>query len=519
MTAHHTTSGKPAQRTLWDFHGGIHPPQNKTQSTQRPIQPLPLAQHLIVPLQQHIGAPPQVQVAAGDQVLKGQLLASAAGERSLPVHAPTSGRVLGIVQHPVPHPSGLTDWCVSLEADGLDQWVHLTPCEDYTQLDRDALRARIRQAGIAGLGGAGFPTHIKLTPPREDKVRTLILNGAECEPYITADDMLMRERADEIVGGLAIMAYILSPGEVLIGIEDNKPEAIRALQAAVSGTGIQVVVIPTKYPSGGERQLIKILTGLEVPSGHIPADIGVMCQNVGTAAAVYRAIRWGEPLISRIVTVTGDGVAQPGNFEVLLGTPIQHLLAAAGLRPAKNRRLIMGGAMMGFTLPSSQVPVIKTTNCIIAAGADEILPNPTQPHQACIRCGLCVDVCPAQLLPQQLYWFSRAQELPKAEAHHLFDCIECGACAYVCPSKIPLVQYYRHAKGEIREQRAETIQSDRARERFAARNQRLAREEAEKQAKRAARTQAVKAQTAAETTMAETATTPHPEKPAHAPDA
>ncbi|MGO1750781.1 MAG: electron transport complex subunit RsxC, partial [Marinobacter sp.] len=320
------------------------------------------------------------------------------------------------------------------------------------------------------------------------KVDTLILNGAECEPYITADDMTMRERANEVVAGLKVMAWILRPERCVIGIEDNKPEAATALREAIQGTKIEIAIIPTKYPSGGEKQLIQILTGMEVPSGGIPADIGVMCQNVGTALAVGQAIFEGTPLICRTVTVTGDAVEKPGNFEVLLGTPMDYLLEQAGLQPDRANRLVLGGPMMGYTLTTTAVPVIKTSNCIIAATASE-LPAPP-PEQACIRCGQCAEVCPMELLPQQLFWHAKATEFEKAEHLNLFDCIECGACSYVCPSSIPLVQYYRYAKGEIRVQRAEQLKADRARERFEARQERLDREQQEKDLRRKERANA-----------------------------
>ncbi|AZZ93603.1 electron transport complex subunit RsxC [Hahella sp. KA22] len=475
-------------RQIWDFHGGVHPPENKSQSTSRPIQKATLPKTLILPLSQHIGQPAKALVEPGQKVLKGEVIATAEGPVSVAVHASSSGTVTAVERRPVPHPSGLSDVCIVIETDGEDAWTDLTPCEDYRSLGSEQLLERVRQGGIAGMGGAGFPTAIKLHPPRNDKVNALILNAAECEPYITADDMLMRERADEVIRGMEIMAQLLEPEECLIGIEDNKPEAISALKQAASGTHIEVVVIPTKYPSGGEKQLIKILTGLEVPHGKIPADIGVMCQNVGTAAAVYRAVRFGEPLISRITTVTGDGVATPGNFEVLLGSPMSDLLQQAGFDASKTDRLIMGGPMMGFTLTDPDLPLVKTSNCIMAVSAKEF-PRP-DPAQACIRCGLCAEACPAELLPQQLYWFSKAQEFDKAENYNLFDCIECGACSYVCPSSIPLVQYYRYAKNQIRVTAQEQQKSDKARERFEFRQTRLEREKEEKEAKRKARAEA-----------------------------
>lgn len=482
-------------RKIWDFHGGIHPPENKAQSTTQPIRFAGIPQRLVLPLQQHIGAGAKPLVAVGDRVLKGQLIAEASSQLSAPVHAPTSGTVVEIGNHPVPHPSGLADTCIVIEADGQDEWIARQPLANPDQCAPEQLLAHIQAHGIVGLGGAGFPTSIKLAGGQGKPIQTLILNAAECEPYITADDMLMRERADEVVQGLQVIAQLLNPEECLIGIEDNKPEAIQALQAACAGTKVEVVVIPTKYPSGGEKQLIKILTGKEVPSGGLPADIGVVCQNVGTAVAVYRAVYHGEPLISRITTITGAAIAQPCNLEVLLGTPIDFLLNQCGFKAAQSNRLIMGGPMMGFTLPGPDLPIVKTSNCIMAVTPQEL--PPPAPALACIRCGLCAEACPAELLPQQLYWFSRSGELDKAEQFNLMDCIECGACSYVCPSNIPLVQYYRHTKAEIRREREEQEKANRARERFEQRQARQERELAEKEARRKARAEAAaKAQAA-----------------------
>lgn len=474
---------------LWQFPGGIHPDENKHQSSARAIRDAGLPPTLILPLQQHIGAPARARVEVGDHVLKGDCLADANGPMGAPVHAPTSGTIRAISQQPVPHPSGLPDWCITLIPDGEDRWGQRHPLNDYRQHERSDVLARIRQAGIVGLGGAGFPTSVKLQPPEQDTITTLIVNAAECEPYITADDRLMRERASDIVAGLSIMMWLVRPQRCLIGIEDNKPQAIAALRAALQDSAVEIVVIPTRYPSGGEKQLIQILTGQEVPHGGIPADIGIICQNVGTAVAVARAIHQGEPLISRITTVTGDAVDSAGNFEVLLGTPVDYLLTRAGVRDGDVRRLVHGGPMMGYTLTSPTVPVVKSTNCIIAAGAGELAEPAAE--QPCIRCGACAEACPMELLPQQLFWTSKSGEFDKAEHLNLFDCIECGACAYVCPSSIPLVQYYRYAKGEVRTQRAEQLKADQARQRFEARQARIEREQAEKEARRQERANAV----------------------------
>jgi len=482
---------------LHEFDGGIHPPENKQQSNSRPIRKASLPAELVLPLHQHIGAPANPVVQVGDRVLKGQPIAEPEGYVSAPLHAPTSGTVTAIESRQVPHASGLSETCIVIKPDGEDQWIEhkglcetlgLAHCDD---IPTDKLIERIRDCGIAGMGGAGFPTSVKLNTGKYD-IDTLILNGAECEPYITADDMLMREHAAEVVRGAQILLQILKADKCLIGVEDNKPEAIAALEEALlehhEEHHIDVVAIPTKYPSGGEKQLIQILTGKEVPSGGIPASIGIVCQNVGTAVAIADAIDHGRPLISRITTVTGDAVKDKGNWEVLLGTPVSHLLSLSGYRPQKRERVVMGGPMMGFALPTTELPVVKTTNCLLAPTEKELPTN--NPAMACIRCGMCADACPADLLPQQLYWFSKAQEFDKAEQHNLFDCIECGACSYVCPSEIPLVQYYRFAKGSVREERAASEKAEQARIRYEARIERQEREKAEKEAKRKARAEA-----------------------------
>ncbi|PLW81905.1 electron transport complex subunit RsxC [Kineobactrum sediminis] len=476
-------------RRIHDFHGGIHPAENKLQSLATGIRPAGIPSQLILPLAQHIGAPSQPLVSPGDRVLKGQLIASAAGHVSVPLHAPSSGQILAIEDRPVPHPSGYSAPCVVIECDGRDEWVEEpSGIRNYRACEPSALLEKIRSAGIAGMGGAGFPTAVKLAGKPGAGITTLIINGTECEPYITADDILMQERAADILAGVDIMRHILKPQEILFGIEDNKPAAIAALKTAAAGSDVEIITFPTKYPSGGEKQLIEILTGKQVPSGGLPADIGVICQNVGTAVAVRNAVIYGRPLISRITTVTGDAVTAPGNFEVLLGTPMAHLLALAGFSAEKCERLIMGGPMMGFTVSGAEVPVVKTTNCVLAPTTRE-MPTPP-PAQPCIRCGLCAQACPASLLPQQLFWFAQGKEFDKLEQHNLFDCIECGACSWVCPSHIPLVQYYRAAKADIVKQRRDHEKSEQARLRFEARQERIAREEAEREAKRAARKQA-----------------------------
>lgn len=482
-------------RSLWDFHGGIHPAENKQQSLQHPLADAPLPARVILPLQQHIGAASEPIVKVGDQVKTGQCIAKADGFVSANIHASISGRVVAIDEQSIPHPSGMRDLCITIESDGLDQWVALEPVANWQQAEPDLLLQAISKAGIVGLGGAGFPTAVKARTRERHAIDTLVINAAECEPYITADDVCMQNYADQIVVGAQILCQLVNPSSCLIGIEDNKPDAIKALQQATQGSLVEVVVIPTKYPSGGEKQLIKILTGREVPSGGLPADIGVVCQNVGTTLAIAQAVTEGRPLVSRIVTLTGNAFTRRQNLHVRLGTPIHELLSYAGYNAAIASRLVMGGPMMGFSLLSDQLPVVKTTNCLLAPSAQEF-PDP-EPESPCIRCGMCEQACPAELLPQQLHWFAKAQEFEKAQLFNLFDCIECGACAYVCPSHIPLVQYYRFAKAEVRRESEEAKKAERAKIRFEQRQARLEREEAEKVAQREARMAAAAAATAA----------------------
>ncbi|MBH3337828.1 electron transport complex subunit RsxC [Pseudomonas mendocina] len=473
------------QEKFWDIPGGIHPAERKELSNRTPIQQAPLPKRLVLPLGQHIGAVAEPCVVVGQRVRKGEKIAEANGFVSAPLHAPTSGTISFIGPQPYPHASGMLAPAVVIDSDGLDEWIELTPHGDYRHMESTELLALIRESGISGLGGAGFPTAVKLTARPTQKIHTLIINGTECEPYITADDVLMRERAGELVSGIDILMQLIQPEQVLIGIEDNKPEAIAAVRAACAGRDYQVRVFPTKYPSGGEKQLIQILTGVEVPSGGLPADIGILCQNVGTCVAIHDAVLLGKPLISRITTLTGEALARPGNVEALLGTPVGELLQFAELDTSKLNRLIMGGPMMGFTLPSLDVPLIKTSNCLLASTAAELPPPP--PAMPCIRCGECAEACPASLLPQQLHFFALGQEHEQLKAHNLFDCIECGACAYVCPSSIPLVQYYRVAKAEIRELEQKQLKAEHSKQRFEQRQERLRRAEEQKEAERKAR--------------------------------
>ncbi len=461
-------------RKLYRFNGGVHPPQHKADSSRQPIQKPPLPEKLVIPLHQHIGNSAKAIVEAGEIVLKGQMIGKAEGYVSSAVHAPTSGKILSVGFEPVPHPSGLNDLCITLIPDGREEWIALQPL-DYPNMDPNALRNRLRDAGVVGLGGAVFPSFIKLNAANK-KIRTLVLNGAECEPYITCDDLLMQERATEIVEGAKIMRHMLQAEEVVLGIEDNKPRAISAMKEAAEGNEIEVVAVPTIYPGGGAKQLIRVLTGIEVPAGERSTDLGVQCFNVATAASVYRAVHFGEPVLSRIVTVTGN-VRHPGNYDALIGTPIDHLIAQAE-RLDGSTGAIMGGPMMGFDLPSTSVPVVKATNCVIVKSR-KLFPEKPQP-MPCIRCGKCAESCPADLQPQELYWFSKAENFGKAQEYALFDCIECGACSYVCPSHIPLVQFYRYAKSEIWAQEREKKAADLARFRHDFRLERMEREKREK---------------------------------------
>ena len=468
-------------RQLGSFPGGLVLDGQKGRSTELAIRKIPLSKTLILPLQQHIGAAAVPVVNVGDAVLKGQRIAKADGHVSVCLHAPSSGQVIAIDEQAIPHPSGLSAPCITIETDGNDQWAELDPIENYQDASGHDLRQLIRDAGIVGLGGAGFPSFIKLNPSVHHHVDTLILNGVECEPYISCDDMLMRERAQGILDGVAIMRYALKTKQCLIAIEDNKPEAIQAMKTALrehkEKDNFEIVVVPTRYPAGSEKQLIQVITNKQVPAGGLPIDIGIVLHNVGTAYAIARAVNFGEPLISRIVTITGKDVKNAGNLEVLLGTPIKDCLTFCETKWQMASPIIQGGPMMGYPLPNADLPITKTANCILV-GVEQAAP--TEQAMPCIRCGDCATACPVSLLPQQLYWHSKAKDLDKAVDYNLFDCIECGCCNYVCPSEIPLVQYFKFAKTETMNQQQEKQKSDAARVRH---ENRQARQEMEKQEK------------------------------------
>ncbi len=469
---------------LWHFFGGLRLAGHKAMSMKEPVKAAPIPKQLVIPVQQHIGSAAEPIVKPGERVLKGQMLARATEYVSAPIHASTSGKVVAIEERPVPHPSGLPGLCIVLESDGEDRWKELQPHPDYTELDPSALRNVIRDAGIVGLGGAGFPSFIKLNPGPDNSVDTLILNGAECEPYITCDAMLMQEHPRRIIDGLLIMKHALRAKQCIIAIEDNKKVAHTLLVNALhehEAEFIKIVQIPTIYPTGGEKQLIKVLTGKEIPSHHLPINLGIICHNVATAVAVADAVELGKPLISRIVTFTGELLSKPCNLEVLIGTPFSDLFDFCHYQPKESERILMGGPMMGFIIPDNHIPVIKTTNCILVQDKQKTSRPPAMP---CIRCGRCADVCPARLLPQQLYWYAHAKDFDKVQDYHLFDCIECGCCAHVCPSNIPLVQYYRFAKTEIWAQEREKKKADLARRRHEFKLFRLERKKQEDEARK-----------------------------------
>lgn len=478
---------------LFKFKGGVKPATHKAPSVQQPIGRAPLPPRLIVALHQSIGGVPSPLVEVGERVRKGQCIGRADKWLSSAVHAPSSGTVIAIEERVAAHPSGLPTLSVVIETDGRDEWIERAPV-DYRSLAPERVRELLRDSGVVGLGGAVFPSHAKLTAAKSVAMEELVINGAECEPFMTCDDLLMRERAAEIVRGAGIFRDLLRPKRVLIGIEDNKPEAVAAMTASVAELGedfaeFEVIAVPTRYPAGGAKQLIRVLTGKEVPASRRSPELGVQCFNVATAYTAWRAIAHGEPVISRIVTLTGN-VEQPRNWEVLIGTPIEDLVAL-GTPKGDTTSYLMGGPMMGFELPSLAAPIVKASNCIIA-GSKTLFP-PALPEMPCIRCGSCAQACPHELQPFEMYWFARAKNFGKTQEYKIFDCIECGCCSYVCPSHIPLVQYFRFAKSEIWSREREKNKADDAKSRFEARNEREEREKAEKAARLAKAAAAKKA--------------------------
>lgn len=489
---------------LFKLRGGIHPEGRKASSADRAIRALPLPPRLYVPLQQHVGAPAKPVVQVGDTVLAGQLIGAGQGNISAPVHAPTSGRVVAIGDHPAPHPSGLSAATVTIAPDGEARWFeHDVPADPFA-LTPDDIAARVGAAGIVGLGGATFPSAVKLKLSRKSGVDTLIINGGECEPYLTCDDRIMRERAAEIVAGIRLIQIAVGARHALVGIEDNKPEALAAMRAAAAGTGVEIRMVPAMYPMGWDKQMIQALLGREVPAEGRSADIGVLVHNVATAWAVQQTICLGRPLVSRIVTVSGGAVAQPCNLEVPIGTPVQALFDACGGFASTPARLVLGGPMMGHQLTHTSVPVVKGSSGVLALTQAEI--GLTRPAP-CIRCATCVRACPVGLLPLEMAARIRTDDLAGAETLGLKDCIGCGSCSYVCPSSIPLVHYFNYAKGELMAQARSKLKQEATKklaEERNARMERIAREREEaaaaRKAAKAAREAAAKAAAATEAT-------------------
>ena len=471
---------------LFDLKGGVHPEGKKNLSAERHIRALPLPKRLYVPMQQHIGAPAVPVVNVGDKVLKGQLIAGAQGNVSAAIHAPTSGTITALGDHVAPHPSGLPVPTITLESDGKDEWCALQGCEQPLELAAEEIAARVGAAGIVGLGGATFPSALKLNVSRG--VQTLIMNGGECEPYLTCDDRIMRERAVEIVEGILLIARAVDAKKILVGIEDNKPEAIEAMQAAAQGTAVKVVKMPSMYPMGSEKQIIQVLTGLEVPAGGRPADIGVLVHNVATAFAVQQAVRYGKPLISRIVTISGGAIRTACNVEALVGTPVQELIAFANGYVQPASRLVLGGPMMGQQFTNTDVPVVKGSSGVLALTSAEIGQAEASP---CIRCSTCVRACPVGLLPLEMAAHIRAADLSGAVTLGLKDCIACGSCSYVCPAHIPLVHFFNYAKGDLAAQERSKLKQEATKKLADARLERIARIERER-AEAAARRKAAR---------------------------
>ncbi|SEO67566.1 electron transport complex subunit RsxC [Aquisalimonas asiatica] len=484
-------------RALFGFPGGVRLPTHKHASTDSPIATLPVPPELVIPLSQHAGDPARATVSAGDTVHRGTIIGRAPGDFSAAVHASSSGTVTAVENRPVPHPSGLPEPCVVIRTDGHDTCPADGPeaLTDWLSVSPARLRRRVADSGVTGLGGATFPAAVKLTPGPDTDVTLLVVNAIECEPWITCDDALLREHAMEVVTGARIMRHILGEPAVVIALEAEKRAALDALNRALDAAGetdMTVTPVPVRYPAGGEKQLIQTLTGREVPSGGLPLDLGILCHNAGTVAAVARAVEHGEPLTERIVTVAGTGVGQPRNFRVRLGTPVHRLIEAAGGYRGQGHRLIVGGPMMGFALEHDNVPVTKGCNCILVTEAHAV--PPPEPALPCIRCGDCADACPVRLQPQQLYWHALGRDYESIREDGLFDCIECGACAYVCPSKLPLVGMYRHAKSAIRTADEDQRFAEQARQRYAFRQARLERERQEQAERRRRKKEALQSE-------------------------
>jgi electron transport complex protein RnfC len=474
--------------TAQGFVGGVHPPENKLTAAMA-IEDSALPPVYVLPMKQHIGERCSPLIAVGDHVLRGQKIAKSEGYVSVPIHAPTSGQVVNIENRRVPHPSGMGMPSIVIEADGEDRRDDsLEPIANWSDTEPALLRERARKCGLAGLGGAVFPTFIKLVRDKRFPIETVIINGVECEPWLTNDHCLMLEHTEEIIVGISIIMHMVGAASAIIAIEDNKPDAALAMQEALAKGSVpgdvRVQVLPVRYPQGSEKQLICALTGKEVPAGGLPAQIGVLCQNVGTVKALHDAVVLGQPLTERIVTVSGDAMPRPGNIRVRLGVPMRHIFHQHGLDDFDDVRILLGGPMMGERLPHPDVPIIKSSTGLLAMRKETFFQGHLA-EQPCIRCGHCGQVCPTNLVPNMLADFCRSDQFDKAADFQLFDCIECGCCSYVCPANVPLVRYFRYGKGQLAQQRRENEFAEASRARSAAREARLEREAAEKAARRA----------------------------------
>ena len=462
---------------LGTLHGGLRLQAQKKMSTAEPILKIPVPSQLVLPITQHAGDAAQPIVGIGEQVLKGQLIAETHGSLSAPVHASSSGKILAIEPWPVSRRYGDNAPCIIIECDGEDRAIEAVEIlPHFDKIPPAVILNKILQGGIVGLGGAVFPTAQKLMQAITCDLEYLLLNGVECEPYISCDDVLMREYAHEILGGAQILLHALDLDICYVAVESDKPDAIHCLgdvMAELADERLVLKQVPTIYPSGGEDQLVQLVTNLEVPSGGLPTDVGCLVQNVGTVKAIFDWATHHEPLISRVTTVTGDGVAQPVNVEARIGTTVADIIEHAGGYTDRAKQLIIGGPMTGKSVSSDRVPLVKATNCILVLSETPAI----SAEMPCVRCGNCADVCPVQLLPQQLFWYACADDEAKMRSHGLTDCIECGCCDLVCPSHIPLTADFRIAKARIRELADEKARAERARQRFEARNERIEKEQ------------------------------------------
>lgn len=429
------------------FARGIHPPDKKELSKAAAIERAGAPKTVVIPMGQHIGAPCKPVVAIGDEVRIGQIVGEAQGFVSAPVHATVSGRVVGIADFP--NAMGRMVQSVVIQNDGKDEWVALEEVTDYLNADPAALKDKIKAAGIVGMGGATFPTVVKLSPPKEKTIDTVIINGAECEPYLNADYRLMMERSKELVEGLRILMRVLGVPKGYIGIENNKPDAIEVMKKAASGTPVEIVTCEVKYPQGAEKMLIKAVTGREVPNkGGLPMDVGSVVQNVGTAVAIYEAVRYGRPLIERVVSVTGEGIMKPRNLMVRIGTMISSLIDECGGFKGTPGKVISGGPMMGFAMYMLEMPVTKGTSGVLVLPESEVAHS--DKYGPCVRCGRCIDACPMGLMPQMISICAEAGFYEDTKEYGLWDCFECGSCSYVCPAKRPIVHFVRLAKSQTK---------------------------------------------------------------------